>query len=157
MSHGEDLAKQFEALNAGLIGAVEACSDAAWNSTSEAEGWTAAALAHHIAVSHEGICGMVGAVATGQALPPMTPADLDTGNAAHAKEFAACDKAEVVTLAKAGGAVVVGALRGLSDDQLTGATAEFFGNNWNAKQIAENILIGHVQMHLPSFKATTGQ
>ena len=41
MPLGQDLATRFEQANNDFIRAVEACSDAAWQRTSAAEGWTA--------------------------------------------------------------------------------------------------------------------
>ena len=156
MSEAEEIAGRLEELNAQLIAAVEACSDDAWATTTEAEGWTAAALAHHVGVGHETIFGLVQAIATGQYAPPPTPENLDAGNATHAEQFAAVSKTEVIETANAGVAKAAAGIRQLSDAQLA-QTAELFGNTMSAAQIAEGILVGHPDMHLGSFKAATGQ
>ncbi len=155
MSQAEELADQLEQTNAAVIAAVEACDDAAWQNLSE-EGWTAAALAHHIAEDHGMIFGLVQGVATGQPGPAIDLAQLDQMNAEHAKNFASCSKADVVDLATTGAAAAATGLRGLTDAQLANS-ADFFGNQMTAAQIAQNILIGHAQGHLANFKAATGQ
>jgi hypothetical protein len=156
MSQAEDLAKQLEETNAAVIAAIESCDAASWGNTTEEEGWTAAALAHHIGEDHGLIFGLVQGVATEQPGPDITPQQLDGMNAEHAKNFAGCSKAEVIELANSGCAAATQGLRALSDEQLA-KTADFFGNTMTAAQIAQNILIGHAQGHLASFKAATGQ
>lgn len=156
MSQSDDLAQKFEAANAAVIASVEACGDAEWQATSAEEGWTAAALAHHIAEDHALISGLVVSVGAGGFEAPITAEQLDAMNAAHATEFAKADKVAVVDLARKNGDAAASALRAMSETQLA-ETAEFFGQNMTAAEVAENILIGHALNHLESFKTTTGQ
>lgn len=156
MSQSDDLAQKFEAANAAVIASVEACGDAEWQATSAEEGWTAAALAHHIAQDHALISGLVVSVGAGGFEPPITAEQLDAMNATHSTEFATADKVAVVDLARQNGEAAATALRAMSETQLA-ETAEFFGQNMTAAEVAENILIGHALGHLESFKATTGQ
>ena len=155
MSQAEELAQKFEAANAATIASIEACGDAEWQATGE-EGWTAAALAHHIAGGHAGISGIVSGIGAGGFEVPVTPEQLDAQNAAHATDFAGIDKATVLDLARDGGQAAAAALRAMSETQLA-ESAELFGQSMTAAEVAENILIGHVVGHLESFKATTGQ
>jgi hypothetical protein len=155
MSQAEELASQFEETNAAVVAAIEACDEVAWQNLSE-EGWTAAALAHHIAEDHGLIFGLVQGVAMGQPGPGIDMAELDRTNAEHAKNFASCSKAEVVELATTGADAAATGLRALTDEQLNNST-DFFGTETTAAQIAQNILIGHAQGHLANFKAATGQ
>ena len=155
MSQAEEIAKTFEAVNAQAIAAVEACTDADWAKTTAAEGWTVAALAHHVAAGHEGIANFVQAIATGQQLPPGSPADFDAANAQHASEFKSANKAETLQILREGGAKAAAAVRALSDEQLTRA-GNAFGQEMTAAQAAQGILIGHIQGHLESLKAATG-
>lgn len=156
MSQSGDLAQKFEQANAAVIASIEACGHAEWQATTSEEGWTAAALAHHIADDHALISGLVTSVGAGGFEPPITPEQLDAMNAAHATEFADADKAAVIDLARQNGEGAAAALRAMSETQLA-ETAEFFGQNMTAAEVAENILIGHALTHLESFKATTGQ
>lgn len=156
MSQADQLAQKFEQANATVIASIESCGDAEWQAKSGEEGWTAAALAHHIAGGHSGISALVTGVGGGGFEVPITPEQLDTQNLAHAAEFASVDKAAVLELARETGEAAAAALRAMNETQL-GETAEFFGQTMTAAQVAENILIGHALGHLESFKATTGQ
>ena len=156
MSQADDFAQKLEAVNDALVAAVESCDDAAWQATSADEGWSAAALAHHIAEDHVLISGVVTGIGAGGFEMPLTPDALDAMNATHAQEFAAVGKSEVIDLAKANCAIAVSALRAMNDDQFA-QTAEFFGETMTAAEVTEAILIGHPQGHLESFKAATGQ
>ncbi len=156
MSQSDDLARKFEAANAAVIASVEACGDAEWLATSAEEGWTAAALAHHIAEDHAMISGLVVSVGAGGFESPITAEQLDAMNAEHATEFAKADKVAVLDLARQNGDGAAAALRAMSETQLA-KTDDFFGQNMTAAEVAENILIGHALSHLESFNATTGQ
>ena len=65
MSQSGDLAQKFEQANAAVIASIEACGHAEWQATTSEEGWTAAALAHHIADDHALISGLVTSVGAG--------------------------------------------------------------------------------------------
>ena len=158
MSRGDELATTFEQVNADAIQAVEGCSAARWQAKSEAEGWTAAALAHHVAASQQGIFGMVQTIASGGELPAMSGDDFNSGNAQHAKEFETVGKQEVLTLLRDAGTKVPAGLRALTDKQLATSVPAPFGGGQplSAEQAAERILIGHMQDHIGSFKQTVG-
>ena len=100
MSRGDELATTFEQVNADAIQAVEGCSEAKWQAKSEAEDWTAAALAHHVAAAHTGIFSLVQTIASGQELPKREPQpdSFEDGNARHAKEFETVSKQDVLAL-----------------------------------------------------------
>jgi uncharacterized protein (TIGR03083 family) len=146
------LAAKLEEVNDELAGVIEGLTDQQWQSQTTEEGWTVAAAAHHVAVSHEGVAGMVMAVANGQALPPITMDDLNGMNAQHAREYATCDRAESVALLRKGGADAAGLVRGLSDEQL-GRQGVVVGMTMTAQQLIENILINHVTSHGASIRS----
>jgi uncharacterized damage-inducible protein DinB len=152
----EALAKRFEQVNDELIAAVEGCSDEQWRKTCSGEQWSVAVTAHHVASSHGPIAGAVQALATGQPLPPLTSEMLDAGNAEHARQFAACTRAETVELLRSGGQVAARTVRGLSDEQLdNGAEVALMGGQRvSAAQFVEMVLIGHPTNHLESIRAT---
>ncbi len=154
MSQSDDLAQKFEQANAAVIAAVEACGEEEWQSTTSEEGWTAAALAHHIAEYHALISGLVTHVGVGSYESTLTAEQLDAMNAARATEFSATSKGTVIDLARQNGAGAASALRAMSESQLA-ATADFFGQNTTAAELVENLLIGHALTHLQSFKSAT--
>lgn len=155
MTRVEELATQFESITTEALEALEAADEASWQATSGAEGWTAAALAHHFSSGLGPIAGLVQAIATGGEIPPLTAEMLDARNAENAKANAGAGKQDVVALLKQNAANALSTLRQLSDDELQRST-ELFGQTMSADQVAQNILIGHVQGHLESFRNTVG-
>ena len=160
MSRGDELATTFEQVNADAIQAVEGCSEAKWQAKSEAEGWTAAALAHHVAAAHTGIFSLVQTIASGQELPKREPQpdSFEDGNARHAREFETVSKQDVLALLRNAATTVPAGLRALTDEQLATSIVTPFGGGqpMSAAQAAERILIGHLRDHMGSFKTTVG-
>ena len=153
----EALAKQFEAKVQEATGVLETLSDADWRKTTAAEKWTVGVTAHHVAGAHEGISGIIKAVAAGQSMPNFTMDMLDGMNAKHAQEFANCTKAETVALhtKNAGAAAVL--VRGISDADLARSGTVLTGMPaMTVEQIVTNILINHVDEHLGSIRTTVG-
>src|SRR5262249_55583418 len=109
----EGLAKTFEDKATELSGVIEKLSDADWKKVTSAEKWPVGVTAHHVAGAHEPIAGIVKTVASGQTVPPFTMAQLDEANARHAKDFAACTKAETLALHKKGAAHAAPLVRAL--------------------------------------------
>ena len=156
-ARAEALAKQFEAKVADMTKAIEKLSDADWKKVTAAEKWSVGVTAHHVAVSHEGIAGVVKGVASGQSMPPFTMAMLDEMNAQHAKEHAQCTKAETLAAHKKGAAAAAALVRGLTDAQLDAKGTVMTGMPaMSAQQVIEGVLIHHVAEHLGSIRATVG-
>jgi hypothetical protein len=151
----EEFAKRFEQVNSEFTRAVESSSDGQWRAVCKDEGRAVGVTAHHVAVSHVGISGLVGAIAAGAAMPPLTMDNINEGNAAHAAEHANCRKEETAKLLRENGVAAAQMVRGLSDDQLDKA-GSFVGQEMTAGQAIENVLIGHVSGHLASLKAAGG-
>jgi uncharacterized damage-inducible protein DinB len=152
------LAERFERANGALIGTLQQCSEADWRKSCQAEGWTVAATGHHVAGAHEPIAGFVQMIATGQQLPPLTMEQLHQMNAQHAQEFASCDKAETVELLRRNGTAAANVVRGLSDEQLSRSAPMplMGGAQVSARQMIENVLIGHLQEHSGSIRSALG-
>ena len=155
MSRAQDLASQLASLQAEAIQTVEACDAAAWQRTSAAEGWTAAALAAHFAEALGPINGLVQGIASGAELPPITEEMIDGANAENAVKNAVAPKDQVLSALRQDGERAIAGLRRLSDEQLQ-RSAQVMGNPLTAEQATQGILIGHLQEHLASFKATIG-
>jgi hypothetical protein len=153
----EKLAKRFEEANRALTDAVVRLSDADWKMTTSAEKWPVAVVAHHVAMGHAGISGLVKSIAGGQHVPKLTMAMIDEGNAKHAKEFASCTKAETLELNKKNAGAAAAVVRGLSDAELDRSGPPLVGMPaMTAQQVIEGILINHVNEHLGSIRATVG-
>jgi uncharacterized damage-inducible protein DinB len=154
-SRGQELAQRFEQANEEMIRAVEGCSDEQWRAKCAGEGWSVGVVAHHVAGGHQGIAGLVNAVATGQPVPSITMEQIDQGNAQHAQQHANCTKQETLDMLRQNGEAAAGTVRGLSDEQLSRTAPLLGGPPMSAGQMVERILIGHVQGHLDSIKQAT--
>jgi hypothetical protein len=153
----EALAKQFEAKAQEATAVMEKLSDADWKKVTDAEKWTVAATAHHVASAHEQIAAIAKTVASGQAMPHFTMAMLDESNAKHAKEFANVSKADTLALHKKGVAAAAAIVRGLSDEQLAKSATVLAGMPaMSTEQIVTNILIHHIDDHFGSIRKTVG-
>jgi len=156
-ARGETLARQFETKVQEATSVFERLSDADWKKLTAAENWPVGVVAHHIATSHEGIGGILKALADGKPGPNIPKEALDAMNATHAREHANCTKAETIALHKQGAAAAAAVVRGLSDDQLAKSgkvLAE--APPMSAEQIVTGILINHIDDHYGSIRKTVG-
>lgn len=152
------LAAQMDAVTRDFIGVVESCSPEQWTRTTSGEQWPVGVVAHHVAVSYPAFGELVQTLAAGgQTIPLISAEQLHEGNAQHAREFAHAGKAETLELLTNDGNALVGAIRGLSDEQLSITTGIFFGGEMSLTQIIERILIGHPASHLASIRATLAE
>ena len=150
----ETLASQFEQVNSDLISTIESMSDAQWKAICSGEQWPVGVTAHHIAGGYQPISGLVQMLAAGQTAP-ITPEQIDQGNAQHAQSAANCTKSETIELLRQNGQMAAAIVRGLSDAQLAQA-GSVFGNSMTAEQGVQNILIGHAQQHGASIRQAIG-
>jgi uncharacterized damage-inducible protein DinB len=150
------LVNRFERASQEMIATVERCSDAHWTTKTSSEAWSVGVVAHHVAQGHEAIAGFVKMIATGQPLPPLTMDTLHQMNAEHAKQYANCTKAETLALLRKNAAAAAGILRELSDEQLDRSAPVLGGPPMTAEQMVEQVLVGHMQEHHGSIRATMG-
>jgi hypothetical protein len=156
-ARAESLAKQFEAKAAEMTAALAKLSDADWKKVTAAEKWPVGVTAHHVAGGHEAIAGIVKTIASGQSIPNFTGAMLDEMNAKHAREHAACTKAETLALHEKGAAAAAATVRALSDTDLGRSGTVLTGMPpMTAQQVVEGILINHITDHLGSIRKTVG-
>ena len=152
----ETLAKQFEAKADEATKVIESLSDADWKKTTAAEKWSVGVVAHHIAVAHETIGGIIKNVADGKAEGPGIPMDaIHEMNAKHAQDFSGCSKSDTLALHRKNAAATAGLVRGLDDAQLARSGNVLVGiPAMSAEQLAGGLLCGHVDEHLGSIRAT---
>jgi hypothetical protein len=154
---GEVFAKQFEAKAEEATALLEKLSETDWKKTTAAERWTVAVTAHHIASSYESATHIVKAITAGLALPHFNREMLDEMNAQHAEEFAGCTKAETIALHRKTGAAAAAAVRSLSDEELAKTDTVFAGMPpVSAEELVKHILLGHIDAHFGSIRATIG-
>ena len=148
-ARAQELARRLDEANAELARAIDACSDAAWQSRCPEEGWAVGVTAHHVAASLPQVAGLVQLIANGQQLPPFTVDMLDRGNAEHARTAAGCTRDETAALLRDNGAAASRVIAGLSDDQLD-RTAQMFMGPMSAEALIEGAMIHHALGHLAS-------
>jgi uncharacterized damage-inducible protein DinB len=146
-----NLAQQLEQSNHRLITTIEGLSDAQWRAETPDDGRSVGVVAHHVATSHKTVAGLVGAIAHGQPVPPITMDMIHQGNAAHATQFANCTKAETLALLRQNGAAAVATVRALQDAELDRSVTFPLGT-MTAAQVVERILIGHAEGHHGSIR-----
>src|SRR5262245_24329168 len=156
-ARAETLAKQYEAKAAEMTATIEGLTDADWKKVTTAEKWPVGVIAHHVAGAHEPIAGIVKTLAAGQSMPNFTMAMPEEAKAKHGRDFANCTKAETLALHKKGAATAASAVRALSDAELDKSGSAMTGMPaMSAQQFIEGILIGHINEHLGSIRATVG-
>jgi uncharacterized damage-inducible protein DinB len=150
-TRAQELARRLDEANAELARAIEACSDAEWQSTCPGEGWSVGVTAHHVAASHPQVAGLVQLIATGQPLPPFTIDILNQGNAEHARAAAGCTREETLRLLRENGPAASRLIAGLSDEQLD-RSAQIFTQPMSVQALIEGAMIGHAAGHLESMR-----
>lgn len=151
----EALTARFQEINDGLVAALEGCTEEAWARPTSAEGWTVAAVAHHVAEVQGAFVHMVRTLADGATFSPGSSIDdVHESNARHAREHAAAGKPETLTLLKDNRAAIVELLHRLTDADLDRPAGIFGGHPLTVEQVVEYVVIGHAREHLESVRAT---
>ena len=153
-ARGETLARQFESKVQEATAVFEQLSDADWKKLTAAEKWPVGVVAHHIATSHEGIGGILKALADGKPGPNIPKEALDAMNATHAREHAGCTKAETIALHKKNAAAAAGMLRGLDDAALEHRGSVLAGVPPMSAADLGGVLSAHIDEHLRSIRKT---
>jgi hypothetical protein len=154
---GEALAKKFEAKVEEATRAFEALSEADWRKTTAAETWTVGVVAHHVAVSHETLAGLIKTLADGKPGPNIPMDAIHAMNAKHAQDHAACTQAETIALHRKNAAAAAALVRGLDDAALERSGQVIAGMPpMTAGQLAGGLLVGHIADHLSSIRTTVG-
>jgi hypothetical protein len=153
--HADVLADRVAQAHRELIALVETLSEIEWRTICPNEGRTVGVLVHHVASVLPGELGMIQAVASGQPVTGVTPELLDQMNAQHAEDYANCSREETLELLRGNSALVVDAIRELSDADLN--QAALVSLHWNAPLTAQYLIedhpLGHAYQHLASIRA----
>jgi Mycothiol maleylpyruvate isomerase N-terminal domain len=153
----EHLAKEFEAKSQDALATLAKLSEADWKKVTEAEKWSVGVTAHHLAGALEPISGMIKAVAAGRTPGDLSMEMLDEMNARHAKDFAACTRAETIELHRKGSATAAATIRGLSDAELATSGMVLKGMPpMTVEQLIAGGLLVHIDEHYGSIRKTVG-
>ena len=156
-SRSEALARELETKARDAVATLQQLSEADWRKVTEAEKWPVGVTAHHYASVLEAITGTIDTVASGRPFESFTPGLIDEMNARHARDYAACTRAETIELFQKGVAVAAAAIRRLSDEQL-GRSAKVMSTMppMTLEQLITGGLLGHMDEHIGSIKKTVG-
>jgi len=152
------LASQLEQALADFAKAVEACPANKWGAVCDAEGWTVAQTAQHVAGQFPLEKEFIEEAAAGGKGLAYTWDDVNGKNDTRAAANAACTKDEVLKFLRDGGGSMVTYIRSLSDSQLDSSAplALAGGAAPTAEQLIQGgVLIEHVTGHLASIKSVT--
>jgi hypothetical protein len=115
-------------------------------------------VVHHVASVYPVEIQLAQALAAGQPITGVTPADIDAMNANHAREFASIGKEAALDLLRRNSAAAAAAIRALSDEQLDrAAPASLYGDAPVTCQfVLEDHAVRHSYHHLARIRATLG-
>jgi len=153
-----ELAARFEDACSDARSLVAAIPDDRWEGSCEGEGWSVAAVAHHIARAIVPETALIEAIVNEQPISA-TYRDwtlIHANNAQNADRFAACTRREVLDLLQANQTRSAELVRGLSAEQLKrAAVVPIVGDSpLSADRLIEILLIGHIRGHLASLQAS---
>jgi len=155
VTRAADYAARFRTVNDDAIATVSSCTDEQWQLPSVAEGWTVAALAHHIAEVNGAFAGIVRKLAGGDSYTPSVSMEaIHENNAKHAKEYAEADRAETLDLLRTNGTAIVDTLSVIAETDWDRVAGVFGGHELTIAQVIEYVVIGHTAEHLGSIQAT---
>jgi hypothetical protein len=155
-ARAEQLAREFEQINAEVIAFVEACDDATWKAQCADDERSVGAVAQHIADGHRGVTQWVSTLAAGQPVT-VTMDQIHDANAQAAATHGQRSQSEVVESLRRRGAAAAALVRGLSDDDLA-RSAPFGpagGIPLSAEMIIVRAMLGHPRGHLETMRKST--
>jgi uncharacterized protein (TIGR03083 family) len=148
------LADRCDTTIRAVIDLIAGTSPGALHRNCEAEGWTAAAVAAHVALSQDFLIGRVRCIVADEVFPPFDAAAFHGRNAQAAEENAELSSDQVIALLRNQGAQAIEYVRSLSDDDLDRSRPiPAMGENpTTAEQFIARVLIGHTEAHLQSLR-----
>jgi len=150
-----ELAAQLEEVNSKIVSTVTDATGAQWRQQSPSEGWSVGVLAHHCAQVQGFFAGvMAGSEGREPSPTTLTSQVIEENNARHARDFADVGKSETLDALRVHGAAAVRHVSSLTDERLDQAAVVFDGQELNWSQVVEGALIGHLNEHLASMRAT---
>ena len=143
---------EYEAACSELRSTIASVPDEKWRMSTPGDGRPVNVVAHHAAGAHRYIADMVQAMANGQK-PSMSMDQIHAGNAEHARQFAACTKADALEQHDQGSAYASAVLRGFNDEQFTIHGDFLMSMPMTVEQAVQGVLIGHPREHAATIQA----
>jgi hypothetical protein len=136
------------------LATVESLDEADLRRRSPENQCSVAALVAHIALVHKNVAGWVQMLVAGEALPQITMADIDRGNAEQAALNDDLGKDDLLQRLRTSGATLTSVLSGLSDQDMSrSGRFTLFGGDANVQALVEMAVINHTAEHLASVRS----
>jgi len=164
MSRAEDLAADLERAYSAFADYSGGLSAEQWRQTAvnhpqvaagEDERRPVGVVAHHLGETLPMFAERVLALARGDQLNPMAPAEVDAANDRHAAVNPAPDQAATAAMIRDNVSRAAELIRELSDEQLDRPGEGPLGA-WTAERMIRRVVIGHVDWHEGSIRAAVG-
>lgn len=154
----EALAERIAQGHRELVAFVEGLPEAAWHVYCPDEDRTVGVIVHHVASVLPTELKLVQVLASGQPITGVTVELVDQMNAQHAREYANCEQQETLDLLRRNSALVVSAIRELSDAELDRAAPVSLHSDapLTAQYFIEDHPLGHAYHHLATLRAALG-
>jgi len=153
------LAERIELGAEKLAEFIEKLSEAEWEATIPGEERKAGVLVHHVASSYPAEIDLAYTLASGKPITGVTPDDIDSINADHARDYAKVNKTDVLNLLRENSKVAADRVRKLSDAELD--RSEKVSLNADAplttQFFIEDHALRHSFTHLESIKKSLGR
>ena len=149
----DGLVEQFGTACTQLRAVIVGVPDEQWQMPTVADGRQVNVVAHHAASAHRYIADMIQAMADGQK-PSLSMEHIHAGNADHARQFAACSKAETLDQHDQGVTYATAMLRKLQAEHLAQSGEFLVGVPMTVAQAIQGVLIGHPQGHTATIQAS---
>ena len=158
-TRSEVLAARLEQGVRELIQLASTLNDEQWKTKiSPHDGRTVGVVVHHVGTMYPIEIDLAQKLAAGQAVEGVTWDAVHELNANHAREHAACTKAEAIELVQRNSAAAAAAVRALSDEQLDRAAGLSLNSDGprTCQFMLEDHAVGHAWHHLLKIRKALG-
>jgi hypothetical protein len=153
----EALAERIAQGHRELIAFAETLSESEWHTYCSNEDRSVGVLIHHVAAALPTELDLVKVLASGRPITGVTMEMVDQMNARHAQDHGDCGKQETLDLLRHNSALVVSAIRKLSDAELDRSAPVSL--HWDAPLTTQYFIeehpLSHAYHHLVSIRTAT--
>ena len=155
----EALASRIEQGAAALAAFAEGLSDAEWKTPMPHDGRTIGVIVHHVGNIYPLEVDLARTLAAGKPITGVTWDAVAEVNAKHAREHAACSRAEAVEQLRRNSKAAADAVRGMSDEELDRAAPVSLNGDapLTAQFFIEDHALRHSFHHLARIRAALGR
>ena len=149
------LAERLEQGANALVALASTLTTAEWQSRVPKDGRKIGVVVHHVATMYPLEIQLARVLAAGKPVVDVTPADVDSINAAHAEEYDGVTKEEALDLLRRNSAAAAAAIRSLTDDELDRAAPLSLNSDapLTCQFMLEDHAVRHSYHHLARIRA----